>query len=106
MTKMTMNRQELQEKNESYQAELKSEVEHAQVEVMKIIRNALIAGGLALTANLLQKAFFRDEEERVSFKAIKYKNDYLTDEVTERATVEALKIASTRLERFLEEVNK
>lgn len=99
------NKQALLVANESYQEDIKSEVDHAQKEVMRVLRNALVAGGLAVTASLLQKAFFNDESQ-VQYKPIKTNDDFLTNELTEKATVEALKFAAKRLEEFLEEVNK
>jgi len=98
------NREELMAKNESYQKALKAEVDHAQDEVSKVVRNALIAGSLALAASLLQKAFFSDADEKTVFKPIQSQGAFLTDEVTERATIELLKLASNKLETFLQEL--
>ena len=99
------NREEIKAKHESYQKELSAEVGNAKEEIGKIARNALIAGALAVTANLLQKAFFKDDEEKRSYKVMNEDSNYLTDEVTEKAIVELLKMASGKLEEYLEEVN-
>jgi len=103
---MSKNREELLAKNESYQAELKQEMDQAQAELIRIARNALIAGSLAFAANLLQRAFFSDDKKKKKFKQVKKTNDFLSEEVTEKASVEALKLASKRLESFLETVEK
>lgn len=99
---MMKNREELLAKNEAYQKALKAEVDHAQGEVSKIVRNALIAGSLAVVASLLQKAFFSDDDQKTNFKPIQTNGAFLTDEVTEKATVALLKLASTKLEAFLQ----
>ena len=102
---MTKSRDILIAENESYQSELKSEVDQAQSELIRIFRNALIAGTLAFSANLLQKAFFKDDEEKI-YKPINTKDDFLASEITEKAILEGLKIASKRLEEFLADVEK
>lgn len=96
------NKAELIAKHEAYQKELRSEVDHAQSEVTKLVRNALIAGGLAVLANVLQKAFFKDEELGKRFEMPNEKPDFLTSELSEKATLEALKFASKSLSDFLD----
>jgi len=103
---MTKSRSDLIAQNESYQAEVKSEVDHAQEGVMRIVRNALIAGSLAIAANLLQRAFFSDEEkEHKKYKELNNDKAFLKTELTEKAVLESLRIASNRLAEFLEKVD-
>jgi hypothetical protein len=103
---MAKSRSELVAAHESFQAEVKSEVDHAQEEVMRIVRNALIAGSLAFVANLLQRAFFSDEDKKKKkFKELSSDTDFLKSELTEKAVLELLRVASNRLTEFLEKVD-
>ncbi len=103
---MPKSKEALLKENASYKKELQTEVDHAQDEVLKIVRNALIAGGLALTVNLLQRAFFSENEEKKVYKSPSESSSFLTNEFTEKATLELLDFASKRLENFLAEVEK
>lgn len=106
MIRKMKNKAELLAKNEAFQKELKSEVDHAQSEVTKLVRNALIAGGLAVLANVLQKAFFKEETLGKRFEMPSEKPDFLTSEISEKATLQALTYASKSLSAFLESLDE
>ena len=58
-------REELIKKNEAYRIDLTNGVDKAQEEIARIIKKALLAGGIALTISMIRNAFFvKDKKKR------------------------------------------
>lgn len=96
-------REELLAANEAFRTSLTKEADHAQHEIISLAKKALIAGGVALSINLIHSAFFAKHKKKKGFKEINRGSSLLTKELTDIAIFELLKLASAKLSNFIED---
>ncbi len=100
------SREELIKENEAYRADLTKGVDDVQEEISRVIKKALVAGGIALTISLVRNAFFVKDKKKKKFKGVENNGSFLTNEVTDMAILELLKFTKSQLTQILEKKNE
>ena len=95
-------REELIKKNEAYRIDLTNGVDKAQEEIARIIKKALLAGGIALTISMIRNAFFVKDKKKRKYKSVEDKGSFLTKKASDMAILELLKFTKAQLADILE----